>query len=272
MVIPTIKLHKYINACGIVKRYRKTPHHTRAMTKASSERHSTVAVAAAPPPAPKPSPAEPYLKKSNTNRFSALSDNKNGEGKGQTLDNAAKGQSWADICADGGGGVLDDNDKEEHSLFPLLQGEAPFLVGVKGRNISLIRKFSGMAIYIKGEQVSMVRQRPNANPEMAWRMVLSACYGGILRWFDNPNATKRGYPDENVEYLESIAAKYNLTIDLLRSKRGHMCLMLIPQFSVKSIKDRPTDDQIQEFKIKLQEARVLLLEALSALNPIPVVE
>ena len=129
-----------------------------------------------------------------------------------------------------------------------------------------------MAIYIKGEQVSMVRQRPNASHEMAWRMVLSACYGGILRWFDNPNATKRGYPDESVEYLESIAAKYSLSIDLLRSKRGHMCLMLIPQLSVKSVNDRPTDDQIQEFKIKLQEARVLLLEALSALNPIPIVD
>jgi hypothetical protein len=239
------------------------------MTRTSSERPSVVA-AALPPPR-KPAPAEPYLKKSNTNRFDALSDKKNVETEKQILDNggAVKGQLWADICGDA---IDDDNDKQEYNLFPLLHGEAPFLVGVKGRNISLIRKFSGMAIYIKGEQVSMVRQRPNASHEMAWRMVLSACYGGILRWFDNPNATKRGYPDESVEYLESIAAKYSLSIDLLRSKRGHMCLMLIPQLSVKSVNDRPTDDQIQEFKIKLQEARVLLLEALSALNPIPIVD
>jgi len=236
------------------------------MTRTSSERPSAVATALPPPR--KPAPAEPYLKKSNTNRFDALSDKKNVETEKQILDNGGA-VKWADICGDA---IDDDNDKQEYNLFPLLHGEAPFLVGVKGRNISLIRKFSGMAIYIKGEQVSMVRQRPNASHEMAWRMVLSACYGGILRWFDNPNATKRGYPDESVEYLESIAAKYSLSIDLLRSKRGHMCLMLIPQLSVKSVNDRPTDDQIQEFKIKLQEARGLLLEALSALNPIPIVD
>jgi hypothetical protein len=244
----------------------------RSMTKTSSERHHPSSATAA-----KPTPTEP--KKHYANRFSALSDTKgNGEGREKkgSIDgpvDCKKGgstTSWADICADGG--VMDDGDKEEYNLFPLLHGEAPFLVGVKGRNISLIRKFSGMAIYIKGDQVSMVQQRPNANHEMAWRMILSACYGGILRWFDNPNATKKGYPDEHVSFLESIAATCDLSIDLLRSKRGHMCLMLIPQLTVKSIKDRPSDEQILYFKTKLQEARVLLLEALSDLNPIPTLE
>ncbi len=144
-------------------------------------------------------------------------------------------------------------------MFSLQNGEAPFLVGVKGRNISLIRKFSGMAIYVKSDVVSMIPQRPNFSVEMAWRMVLSACFGGILRWFDTPNATKKGYPDDRVDELETLAAKYDASIDLLRSKRGHMCLMLIPQLSVK---DRPTDAEIDAVKLKISAARQSLLEAL----------
>ena len=148
---------------------------------------------------------------------------------------------------------------EEIPIFTLINGEAPFLVGVKGRNISLIRKFSGMAIYIRDDQVSMVPQRFNANADLAQRMVLSACYGGILRWFDTPAATKRGYPDDRVPALEELAGSFDMSIDLLRSKRGHMCLMLIPQ---------PTEnnylmDHLEIVKAKISEARVALLEALS---------
>ena len=171
----------------------------------------------------------------------------------------------------GGGGQNKKNVTavaEEIPIFTLMNGEAPFLVGVKGRNISLIRKFSGMAIYIRDDQVSMVPQRFNANADLAQRMVLSACYGGILRWFDTPAATKRGYPDDRVPALEELAGSFDMSIDLLRSKRGHMCLMLIPQ---------PTEnnylmDHLEIVKAKISEARVALLEALSPSTPTTIVE
>lgn len=170
--------------------------------------------------------------------------------------------SWADACDNKGGDVrkpFNRDEAEEVNMFSLQNGEAPFLVGVKGRNISLIRKFSGMAIYIKNNTVSMIPQRPNASVEMAWRMVLSACFGGILRWFDTPNATKKGYPDDRIDEFEALASNHDASIDLLRSKRGHMCLMLIPQLSVK---DRPTDAEIDAVKIKIATARSCLLDAL----------
>jgi hypothetical protein len=162
-----------------------------------------------------------------------------------------------------------ENKKEkggEIPIFTLMNGEAPFLVGVKGRNISLIRKFSGMAIYIRDDKVSMVPQRFNANTDLAQRMVLSACYGGILRWFDTPAATKRGYPEERISEMEKLAGTFDMCIDLLRSKRGHMCLMLIPQ---------PADNimlSIETVKAKISAARIALLEALSPSTPATIVD
>jgi len=149
----------------------------------------------------------------------------------------------------------------EINLFPLLNNEAPFLVGVKGRNISLIRKYSGMGIYIKSDMVSMTYQRGRATPELAWRMVLSACYGGILRWFETPIATKKGYPEEKKADLEALAMKYSCSLDLLRSKRGHMCLMLIPQLNIGE-DYRPDIHDFEDMKGKVKEAREALLIAL----------
>ena len=217
----------------------------------------------------------------NSNRFNALrgADEKtvnsdcNNNNNDKTKKNQKPHPTTTTGKAGGGGGQNKKNvtavaEAEEIQIFTLMNGEAPFLVGVKGRNISLIRKFSGMAIYIRDDQVSMVPQRFNANADLAQRMVLSACYGGILRWFDTPAATKRGYPDDRVPALEELAGSFDMSIDLLRSKRGHMCLMLIPQ---------PTEniflmDHLEIVKAKISEARVALLEALSPSTPTTIVE
>ena len=204
----------------------------------------------------------------NSNRFNALrgaDDTVNSDCNNNNNDKTKKKQKPPHPTTTGKAGGGQNKKKavtavaEEIPIFTLMNGEAPFLVGVKGRNISLIRKFSGMAIYIRDDQVSMVPQRFNANADLAQRMVLSACYGGILRWFDTPAATKRGYPDDRVPALEELAGSFDMSIDLLRSKRGHMCLMLSPQ---------PTEniflmDHLEIVKAKISEARVALLEALS---------
>jgi len=108
--------------------------------------------------------------------------------------------------------------------------EAPFLVGIKGRNISLIYKYTGMSVVVKGEAVFMKRARPaKINIELAWKMALSASCGGILRWFLVPNATKEGYPPDREAEFQAVAARFDCDLELLRSRRGHMCLMLLPR-------------------------------------------
>ena len=76
-------------------------------------------------------------------------------------------------------------------LFELTSAaEAPFLVGTKGRNMSLIRHHTGYAIFIEGAAVTMAPQRAKPDAALARRMALSACSGGILRWFICPQACR----------------------------------------------------------------------------------
>ena len=76
-------------------------------------------------------------------------------------------------------------------LFELTSAaEAPFLVGTKGRNMSLIRHHTGYAIFIEGAAVTMAPQRAKPDAALARRMALSACSGGILRWFICPQARR----------------------------------------------------------------------------------
>jgi len=143
-------------------------------------------------------------------------------------------------------------------MFSLSKGEAPFLVGTKGRNISLIRKISGVTVSIKDQNVAMAASRANPDYVMTWRMVMSACYGGILRWFETPYATKKGYPEEKQQEYSKLAFSFDCKLELLRSRRGHMCLMLIPQIILDE------DNSISEEKrgywaTNLQEARQALL-------------
>jgi hypothetical protein len=115
----------------------------------------------------------------------------------------------------------------EH-VIEIALSDAPFLVGVKGRNIALIRKWSGMHISINGTNVVLTRQKPTSNPDLATRMILSACNGGILRWFVTATATHEGYPFDRVHELQLLAQTHQCALKLLRARCGHMCLMLVP--------------------------------------------
>ena len=149
-------------------------------------------------------------------------------------------------------------------MFIITKQEAPFLIGVKGRNISLIRKYSGLNIKVDDYMVRMsdVKSK-NPNPELAWRMVVSACYGGILRWFETPYATKKGYPKERVEELQQCASKFGCGLELLRSRRGHMCLMLIPNIRIESMKDRPSDSDLTKVQQNVRNGRESILALLN---------
>ena len=184
-----------------------------------------------------------------------------------------KTKSWADIVENKP--TYEDNvivDISQHNdqekppatpLFALTNNESPFLIGVRGRNISLIRKYTHMLITIDNYVVHMQPIRPNHDFELAWRMVFSASYGGILRWFETPQATKRGYPKERSEELEALAAGLDFSLDLLRSRRGHMCLMLIPQFKIASMDHALNDTELDTWKSKTVSARQIMLKALS---------
>lgn len=184
-----------------------------------------------------------------------------------------KSKSWADIVEnkqtmeDNSSVVVNISQQNEQEtpipLFALTNNESPFLIGVRGRNISLIRKYTHMLITIDNYVVHMKPIRENPNFELAWRMVFSASYGGILRWFETPQATKRGYPKERWGELETLAAGLDFSLDLLRSRRGHMCLMLIPQFKISSINDDLGDTDIHNWKSKTSNARQVMLKALS---------
>lgn len=140
--------------------------------------------------------------------------------------------------------------QEMEHVIEISLSDAPFLVGVKGRNIALIRKWSGMHISISGTSVVLTRQKPTSKPDLAVRMILSACNGGILRWFVTAAATHAGYPFDRVHELQLLAQSHQCSLKLLRARCGHMCLMLIPDETLCSPE-------------KLAAARVALLDALA---------
>lgn len=154
------------------------------------------------------------------------------------------------------------NALETVTMFSLTRGEAPFLIGSKGRNISLIRKFSGMIISIRDQDVVMCKSKATSDVITAWRMVVSACYGGILRWFETPYATMKGYPENRVPEFEKIAKNYDCELQLLRSRRGHMCLMLIPRIILDN-NDAINEEKRGQWADTIHSAREALLAALS---------
>jgi hypothetical protein len=151
----------------------------------------------------------------------------------------------------------------EFALMKIPLEQAPFLVGVKGRNIALIRKCTGMLITIRGDTVHMSKQRSAGyKPDLAVRMILSACAGGILRWFVTQKATAEGYPFEKIYTYELVAQKHACELRLLRARCGHMCLMLLPLLP-STADPLPTPSDMDLFRSRIAAARVDMLEALA---------
>ena len=164
------------------------------------------------------------------------------------------------------------------SSFAIPEEQAPFLVGSRGRNLALIREYTGMVIQLKKDgKVEMTKSSLHSDPHAAYCMALSSSYGGIIHWFKTRRATEKGYPREKEAELQSIASTFQCTLQLLRSRQGHMCLILIPNivnmemFGNKGWNDNlyqkqlvlPSQGEEVEWREKIQSARVALFQALT---------
>ena len=121
---------------------------------------------------------------------------------------------------------------ERTPLFQLSHtNEAGFIVGAGGRNTALVFKVAGVPVRVDGETVYALRRRDSAACDLALahRMALSMSAGGVLRWFVTPVATAQGYPPERQAALCALAEARGCDLQLLRSRRGHMCLLLVVQ-------------------------------------------
>lgn len=184
----------------------------------------------------------------------------------QNLD-PAPASSWADIMESTAAPPPQTfplkNGQDPVPMFEIANSEISYLIGVKGRNISLIRKYTEMLITVQNNVVHYVPVRKNSNILLAWKMVMSACYGGILRWFETPYATKKGYPADRVEELQTLANSMNFSLELLRSRKGHMCLMLLPNILFPSDSTALNPSQIEECKTSISCARDVFIKTLN---------
>lgn len=115
-------------------------------------------------------------------------------------------------------------------LFKLTDSnEAGFVVGAGGRNTALVFKTTGVSVVVSGEDIWATPRAASKPPDMelARRMALSMSVGGVLRWFVTPMATTKGFPSDRQESLRALAAERGCDLLLLRSKRGHLCLLLV---------------------------------------------
>jgi hypothetical protein len=105
------------------------------------------------------------------------------------------------------------------------------LIGVKGRNISLISRHANVLIAVeKNSQVNFVPKSQKSDLDLAHRMMLSMISGGVLRWFNHPSATNKYYHQgSRVELENYISENSDCTLELLRAYNGHLCLIIVPK-------------------------------------------
>ena len=125
---------------------------------------------------------------------------------------------------------VDNSDISSNTV--LVQPEnIAVLIGVKGRNISLISRHAYVLIAVENNsQVNFVSKSQKSDLDLAHRMMISMISGGVLRWFNHPSATNKYYHhNSRVELEKFITENSDCTLELLRAYNGHLCLLIVPK-------------------------------------------
>jgi hypothetical protein len=134
----------------------------------------------------------------------------------------------------------------EHTMtaIPIDPQSISVLIGVKGRNISLISKHASVfAAVEKNSQVAFVSKSERSDHDLAHRLMISMVSGGVLRWFNHPAATNKYYHTTAREALEQfVSENSDCVLDILRAYNGHLCLLLIPK------KDADKEKVVEQIK------------------------
>lgn len=164
----------------------------------------------------------------------------------------------------------DSRSTEEEEPTPCAEKRVPIdaksisiLIGARGRNISLICKFA--RVYMSIEDNHMVTFTPRKNSsehslDLAHRMMISMIAGGVLRWFNHPAATNKYFhPSVRAELENMVAATSQCTLELLRSRNGHLCLVVLAN----------SDANLEYVEEQIRNLRPILLEKINlyAQNP-----
>lgn len=116
------------------------------------------------------------------------------------------------------------------------------LIGAKGRNISLICRHSHLYSSIEDNSTVVFSRRTDTSDlDKAHRMMVSMISGGVLRWFNHPNATDKYYHVSVRPELENmVSATSECTLELLRARNGHLCLLILatPQADLQHVEEQ----------------------------------
>ena len=174
-----------------------------------------------------------------------------------------------------GEGGAGEGGAEETGCKPLFRiahaSEGAFVVGAGGRNTALVRHLTGTTLLVLGDHVygaspakAPAKAPTKAPPKAvgAKTMALSMAAGGVLRWFVTPQATAHGFPPERQEALRALAATHGCALELLRARRGHMCLLLLAAAATAEGGEGDNNDEEDAIRARVRGAREALLAAL----------
>ena len=174
-----------------------------------------------------------------------------------------------------GEGGAGEGGAEETGFKPLFRiahaSEGAFVVGAGGRNTALVRHLTGTTLLVLGDHVygaspakAPAKAPTKAPPKAvgAKTMALSMAAGGVLRWFVTPQATAHGFPPERQEALRALAATHGCALELLRARRGHMCLLLLAAAATAEGGEGDNNDEEDAIRARVRGAREALLAAL----------
>lgn len=154
--------------------------------------------------------------------------------------------------------------KKHFHMLKIQDFQKKLLIGVKGRNIALVRKHSDMGIFfneITNEvymTVNLHNMQNHSKAKNAWQFTLSVCFGGIIKWFENINSVTQKYPISKKETCIQVALKHQCSLDLIKSSKNknHFCLILLPQLNFPDFFDEKiTYKDFQESLLLMQQAR-----------------